>query len=89
MSAEDLTPKPRDQKKSPVISFLLTFILIFVLYLILTAGSGTIGVWSSSEIIAGFILALVAAAITKNFLCRAKNYRMANPARFLLIPVYI
>jgi multicomponent Na+:H+ antiporter subunit E len=91
MSAEhvNMTPKPREQEKSRVISFLLTFILVFVLYLILTAGSGTIGVWSSSEIIAGFILALVTAAITMNFLCRANNYRMANPARFLLIPVYV
>ncbi|NTW92401.1 MAG: cation:proton antiporter [Methanoregulaceae archaeon] len=72
-----------------MIPFLLTFICVFSLYLILTAGSGTIGVWSSSELIAGFGLSLIAAAVTKKFFCRAENYRMANPARFLLIPVYV
>jgi multicomponent Na+:H+ antiporter subunit E len=72
-----------------MIAFLLTFILVFAGYLVLTAGSGNIGVWSSSELIAGFILSLVASAVTKNFLCRAKNYRMANPTRFLLLPVYV
>jgi multicomponent Na+:H+ antiporter subunit E len=72
-----------------VIPFLLTFILVFGIYLLFAAGSGTIGAWSPSELVAGFALALVSAALTRNFLCRSGNYRMANPLRFLLLPVYI
>jgi multicomponent Na+:H+ antiporter subunit E len=72
-----------------MIPFILTFILVYAIYLFLTAGSGTIGAWSASELVAGFGLSVVAAALTRNFLCRSRNYRMANPLRFLLIPVYI
>jgi multicomponent Na+:H+ antiporter subunit E len=72
-----------------MIPFILTFILVFAIYLFFTAGSGTIGAWSASELVAGCGLSLVAAALTRNFLCRSGNYRMANPLRFLLIPVYI
>jgi multicomponent Na+:H+ antiporter subunit E len=72
-----------------MIPFVLTAICALVLYLILTAGSGNIGVWSASEIVAGIALALVTAGITRRFLCRSGNYRMANPLRLLLIPVYI
>jgi multicomponent Na+:H+ antiporter subunit E len=72
-----------------MIPFLLTFILVFGIYLLFTAGSGNIGAWSPSELIAGFALAVVGAALTRNFLFRSGNYRMANPFRFLLLPVYI
>jgi multicomponent Na+:H+ antiporter subunit E len=72
-----------------MIAFVVTFILVYGIYLLFTAGSGNIGAWSLSELIAGFALALVGAALTRNFLCRSGNFRMANPLRFLLIPVYI
>jgi multicomponent Na+:H+ antiporter subunit E len=72
-----------------MIPFILTFILVYAIYLLLTSGSGTIGAWSASELVAGFGLSVVAAALTRNFLCRSRNYRMANPLRFLLIPVYV
>jgi multicomponent Na+:H+ antiporter subunit E len=72
-----------------MIPFLLTFILVYAIYLFLTAGSGDIGAWSASELVAGFGLSVVAAALTRNFLCRSRNYRMANPLRFLLLPVYV
>jgi multicomponent Na+:H+ antiporter subunit E len=73
----------------PVIAFFLTFFLSLFIYLALTAGSGTVGVWSVSELTAGVALSLVTAAIARKFLCRAGNYRMANPLRFLLIPIYV
>jgi multicomponent Na+:H+ antiporter subunit E len=72
-----------------VIPFLITSIVAFVSYLILTAGSGQIGLWSASELTAGVALALVTGAVARNFFCRTKNYRMANPFRFLLIPIYV
>ena len=72
-----------------MIAFILTFFLSLFVYLVLTAGSGNLGLWSASELTAGVVLSLVTAAVARNFLCRARNYRMANPLRFLLIPVYI
>jgi multicomponent Na+:H+ antiporter subunit E len=72
-----------------MIAFVITFILVYGIYLLFTAGSGNIGAWSTSELVAGFGLSVVAAALTRNFLCRSRNYRMANPLRFLLLPVYV
>jgi multicomponent Na+:H+ antiporter subunit E len=72
-----------------MIAFLITTVFTLVIYLLLTAGSGNIGVWSASELIAGVALSVVAGLVTRNFLCRNKDYRMINPIRWLLIPVYI
>ncbi|MGB4235741.1 MAG: Na+/H+ antiporter subunit E [Methanoregulaceae archaeon] len=72
-----------------MIAFLVTFLLAFFIYLLLTAGSGSIGFWSASELIAGAGLGIVVAGITRKFLCRSENYRMVHPLRLLLIPVYI
>jgi multicomponent Na+:H+ antiporter subunit E len=72
-----------------MIAFLCTFILVFCIYLLLAAGSGTIGFWSASELIAGAGLGIVVAGISRKFLCRSENYRMAHPLRLLLIPVYL
>ncbi|MCE5298417.1 MAG: Na+/H+ antiporter subunit E [Methanoregulaceae archaeon] len=80
---------PRPARGDPVIAFFLTFFLSLFVYLILTAGSGNVGFWSVSELTAGVALSLMTAAIARKFLCRAGNYRMANPLRFLLIPVYV
>ncbi|MDD1708376.1 MAG: Na+/H+ antiporter subunit E [Methanoregulaceae archaeon] len=81
--------KPRPPRGDPVIAFFLTFLLSLFIYLLFTAGSGNVGLWSVSELTAGVALSLVTAAIARKFLCRAGNYRMANPLRFLLIPVYV
>lgn len=72
-----------------MIPFVVTFILALFLYLLLTAGSGNVGVWSFSELIAGIALSLLTAAVGGSFLCRSQNYRMANPLRLILIPIYI
>ena len=72
-----------------MIAFILTFLLSLFVYLVLTAGSGNIGLWSASELTAGVVLSLLTAAVARNFLCRARNYRMANPLRFLLTPIYV
>ncbi|HIH27646.1 MAG TPA: cation:proton antiporter [Methanoregulaceae archaeon] len=72
-----------------MIPFILTFLFSLFIYLVLTAGSGDVGLWSVSELIAGVALSLLTAAIARKFLCRGENYRMANPVRLILIPVYI
>ena len=64
-----------------MIPFLLTFLLALLLYLLLTAGSGNLLLWSPQELVAGVVLSLLAAAVAKNFLCRSHNFRMANPLR--------
>ncbi|OPX69266.1 MAG: putative monovalent cation/H+ antiporter subunit E [Methanoregulaceae archaeon PtaB.Bin056] len=72
-----------------MIPFLLTFLLALLLYLLLTAGSGNLLLWSPQELVAGVVLSLLAAAVAKNFLCRSHNFRMANPLRLILIPLYL
>jgi multicomponent Na+:H+ antiporter subunit E len=72
-----------------MIAFAITAAVAMGMYLVFTAGSGNIGYWSLSELIASVALGVLTGAVTRNFFCHARNYRMANPLRFLLIPVYI
>jgi multicomponent Na+:H+ antiporter subunit E len=72
-----------------VIAFLVTAGAAFLMYLILTAGSGSIGVWSLSELVMGLLLALLTGLITRNFLCRSKSFRLLDPRRFLRLLVYV
>lgn len=72
-----------------MIAFLVTAGVAFLIYLILTAGSGTIGFWSSSELVMGVLLACLTGLITRNFLCRSKSYRLLDPRRFLRLLVYV
>ncbi len=72
-----------------MIAFLVTAGVAFLIYLILTAGSGTIGLWSSSELVMGVLLACLTGLITRNFLCRSKSYRLLDPRRFLRLLVYV
>lgn len=70
--------------------FIVTAVFAFVLYLIITSGSGDVlGLWSYEEIIAGVIVSVVAGAISGRFFCSSKNYRMANPLRWIMLVVYI
>ncbi len=72
-----------------MIAFLVTAGMAFLMYLILTAGSGTIGLWSSSELVMGVLLAGLTGLITRNFLCRSKSFRLLSPLRLLLLLVYV
>jgi len=72
-----------------VIAFLVTAGAAFLMYLILTAGSGSIGFWSLSELVMGLLLALLTGLITRNFLCRSKSFRLLDPRRFLRLLVYV
>ena len=72
-----------------VIAFLVTAGAAFLMYLILTAGSGTIGFWSLSELVMGVLLAGLTGLIARNFLCRSKSFRLLDPRRLLQLLVYV
>ena len=72
-----------------VIPFLITSVVAFVSYLILTAGSGSIGLWSASELVMGIILSIATGLVTRNFLCRSRDYRVLHPGRLLRLLVYV
>jgi len=71
-----------------MIAFVVTTIVCFIVYLILTAGSGGIGFWSIEEIIFGIIIAAIAGYISRNIFVK-KNLRMLNPKRWILAIAYL
>jgi multicomponent Na+:H+ antiporter subunit E len=73
-----------------MLTFIVTTVAVFALYLLLTAGSGSmVFLWSSEEIFAGIILSIVAGVIGRKVLFKKKNYRMLDPKRWLLFIVYL
>jgi multicomponent Na+:H+ antiporter subunit E len=72
-----------------VIPFIITALFGFLVYLLFTVGSGNVGLWSVSELIAGAALGILTGLVTRNFLCRKRNYRMINPVRLLMLGVYV
>ena len=80
-----------------MIAFIVTFVLCFIAYLILTTGSGTEEIvilnkdflsWSFAEIIYGIILSIVVAIIARKIFVK-KSFRMANPIRWLRFIGYL
>jgi len=79
-----------------MLAFIVTTILSFVIYLLLTTGSGTDIVildkdflsWSFAELIIGIILSIIVGIIAGKIFVK-KNFRMANPARWFRFIAYI
>lgn len=79
-----------------MLAFIVTFVLSFVTYLILTNGSGTDIVilnknflsWSSGEIIFGIILSAIVGIISRKIFVK-KSFRMANPVRWFTFIAYV
>ena len=46
--------------------FLITTVVAYVVYLLLTIGSGTVALWSTAELIIGAVLAVVVGAVLRN-----------------------
>jgi multicomponent Na+:H+ antiporter subunit E len=63
--------------------------MAFLLYLVLTVGSGTIGFWSVSELVMGIVLALLTGLVARKFLCRSESFRLLSPVRLFLLLVYV
>lgn len=68
--------------------FLVTAVVAYLLYLLLTIGSGTLFLWNEAELIIGAIFALVVAALVKNRYLK-KSLRMLNPVRWFIWLIYL
>ena len=68
--------------------FLITTVIAYLVYLILTIGSGTVALWSREELIVGVVFAVIAGALLRNRFI-GKNLRMLNPRRWFTFLVYL
>ena len=67
----------------------MTSVYALIAYLLLTAGSGnTLIYWSTTEFIGGICFSLAVAAVSRNYLCRSRNFRMLNPVRWFYFIIY-
>jgi len=79
-----------------MIAFIVTTILCFITYLMLTTGSGNDIVilnenflrWSFEEIIFGIILSVIAGVLSRKIFVK-KSFRMANPVRWFTFIAYV
>jgi multicomponent Na+:H+ antiporter subunit E len=71
-------------------AFVITTIVCFLIYLLLTTGSGSdiLGLWSSLEFAFGILLSLIVGFIARNVFIK-KNHRLLNPARWILFIGYV
>jgi multicomponent Na+:H+ antiporter subunit E len=68
--------------------FLITTVVVYVVYLLLTIGSGTVGLWSSGELIIGAVLAVIVGALFRNRFIGG-DLRMLHPRRWLTFIIYL
>jgi len=68
--------------------FLITAVVAYIVYLLLTTGSGTVALWSREELIVGAVFAVAVGAILRNRFI-GKDLRMLNPRRWLTFLVYL
>jgi len=68
--------------------FLVTAVVAYLIYLVLTIGSGNIILWNAAELIIGAIFALLVAALVKNRYL-GKSLRMLNPVRWFIWLIYL
>jgi multicomponent Na+:H+ antiporter subunit E len=68
--------------------FIITAVVAYLAYLLLTIGSGTVALWSTPELVMGAVLALIVAAVVRNRFI-GKDLRMLNPRRWLTFLVYL
>jgi len=72
-----------------MLAFIVTIIVCFITYLLLTTGSGDVaGLWSIEEMVFGIILSLIAGYISHATFIK-DNMRMLNPIRWILFLVYL
>jgi multicomponent Na+:H+ antiporter subunit E len=68
--------------------FLITAVVAYAAYLVLTIGSGTVVLWSREELIVGAVFAVTVAAILKNRFI-GRDLRMLNPKRWFTFLIYL
>jgi multicomponent Na+:H+ antiporter subunit E len=69
-------------------NFIVTTVVAYLVYLLLTIGSGTVLFWSRAELIVGAILAVLVGAVLRNRFI-GKDLRMLNPRRWFTFLVYL
>ena len=70
-------------------AFLTTWIYAFVVYLLLTAGSGDVlGLWAGAEIKLGIVIGVVAALLSFPYFGREVQFRSLNPLHWLKLAGY-
>jgi len=78
-----------------MLAFLAASIVAYILYLILTLFTGSVGLWSLGELIAGAVLSLIAGALAfRVFFAKERtgeksSLRMLNPLRIILFLGYL
>jgi multicomponent Na+:H+ antiporter subunit E len=68
--------------------FIVTAVVAYVVYLLLTVGSGTVALWSREELIVGAVFAVIVGALLRNRFI-GRNLRMLNPKRWFIFLVYL
>jgi len=73
-----------------MLAFILTTVICFITYLLLTTGSGKeiLGLWSLYELLFGAILSLIVGFIARKIFIK-DSFRMANPVRWITFLAYI
>jgi multicomponent Na+:H+ antiporter subunit E len=71
-------------------AFAITTIICFIVYLLLTTGSGTeiLGLWSVIELFFGLLLSIIVGLTARKVFVK-KSYRMLNPVRWILFVGYL
>ncbi|RLF55044.1 MAG: cation:proton antiporter [Thermoplasmata archaeon] len=68
-------------------AFIVTSLVAFLVYLILTAGSGNLWLWSYEELLFGLMTASLIGYLSRRIFVKG-NYRMLNPKRWILAIAY-
>jgi multicomponent Na+:H+ antiporter subunit E len=68
--------------------FLVTAAVAYLVYLLLTVGSGTVALWSREELVVGAVFAVLAGTLLRNRFI-GKDLRMLNPRRWFTFLVYL
>jgi multicomponent Na+:H+ antiporter subunit E len=68
--------------------FIVTAAVAYLVYLLLTIGSGDVGLWSREELIVGVVFAVIAGGLLKNRFI-GKDLRMLNPKRWFTFLAYL
>ncbi len=71
-----------------ILRFATSALLCFILYLGLTTGTGSVGIWSQAELTIGLVLSLMAAALTTRIMPQGWA-RALDPRRWALLALYV
>ncbi len=72
-----------------MISFIITTVVCFIVYMLFTTGSGNdLYLWGFEEILIGLVLSIIAGVVGRKVFVK-KSLRMLNPVRWIMFIVYV